>query len=645
MSLKPISKAIQKKKPLKEKIGRVNIPSDFHLITEYHGYRNKEDITNLPEGYLVYPSQNVLVTTGGRIGIRQGYTLDGQADATLAGVISSFDWTDAFSGERNLRYCNGKLQYRYVASVGDKWNTNTFTAGQVFWIDLMTSLTATNINFVSYWDTAQLLTECLFVMGDSNIYEWSGGITTLSAGATGTLTKNGSSTWGEEGFLISGTRNVIINGTVYNYTGGENTTILTGVTPDPTAEPANSVVHQQVRTHANSASTANSLPSAFQNDLIGIFQNYVFIGSFTNRAVYMSKQNSFVDYQKSTPRLTGEGAIFGPFDGLPTALTPQEDGMYISAGTDYWYKITFTDASLALSNATTITVSEPTITPLKISPRQAARSQALAAKYKNDVLYVNFETTFDSLGRVSNNLATPQQTNLSDPIRNDFDTYDFTDGHVIYFRNYLYISVPKNGRVLIYNIIKNWWESPQILPVGRFSIIGGVLYGHDYNVPQTYQLFTGYNDNGNPIDTKALFSYENFGSRVELKDFNEYYVEGYISSNSTITCGVNYETDGNLMAISDDFLGTDSLVASFGAVAASLGKSALGKNPIGGLNTLTGDIGVLPPKFRVIFTHDRHSFHEIQSYFSSIGIDYQWEILAFGPLVRKSEYQDVKIKK
>ena len=638
-NLTQVKKAVQKKEKASSSRGMVNIPSDFSLVTQYLGYRNKEDSTNLPAGYLVYGSQNILTTTGGRFGPRMGYVIDGQSDATIAGVKSSFDWDRSSGNQVNLRYANGKLQYRYVASAGDKWSGNTFTASQVYWIDLMTGLTASNINFTDFWDfTTEKLSLLLFVMGSSNIYDWTGMVTTLASATTNTITKTGITTWGQIGALKNGTRSVIINGNVYTYTGGEGTTTLTGVTPDPSAEPVNSVIHQSVRTNANSTSIGSSLPSAFTNDLIGVLRNQVYIGSLTSQSIYISKVNSYTDYQFTAPtRIVGEGAII-TLDGIAVSLMPQEDTMYISAGKDFWYQTKFTLSS-------DLTKEDFSITRLKTSARQAAQSQALTAKNKNSIVFISNETTFDELGRLVNNFNTPLSQNISDPIKNDFDVYDFTDGQVVYFRNFIFISVPKSGLVRVYNIVKGYWEAPQILPIARFSIINGVLYGHDYNTPQTYQLFTGHNDNGNPIDARAYFSFQNYGTRSQTKDFNEFYVEGYISSNSTITHGINFETDGFQSQLSYDISGTDTLVANFGGGSGSLGKSSLGKNPIGGINPLTSDTNSLPPKYRVIFTPQRAPFYESQFFFSSIGVDYQWEILSFGALTRKTEHGNNAIKK
>lgn len=774
---------------------------DFSLVSEFKGYRNKEDITNLPPGYLVLGSQNVLTTVSNRIGVRKGYTLDGQANNTVAGIVGSADWSRHTGDTRNLRSGNTKLQYRYVASAGDQWMGNVFSQDQVYYIDLMTNLSEdVYFNFTDWWDfNVEKKSALLMVNGTSNIYEWSGGVTTLLSatnntgiigtltktptaggsgytvgdtlsitggggtggtarveavvngaistvtianagggyavndiltvlnfgtqgtlrvttiggggavtgvivetqgqdyttgvnfsvsGGTGTaftvnvtaiqnqhitalslltsgsgystgtglattggtgagatvaityiaansITKTGTTTWAEEGFYnVINNRQVMINGNSYYYTGGEGTTTLVGITPDPSGEPVGSVIHQKVVTTPNNAMI--DLPEDFENDLIYNLKNQIYIGSLKSRDVYVSKVNDYKDFSFSSPvRLVGEGAII-ELDNTPTGFTNQEDTLYITATPDFWYQVNFTISA-------DLTAESLTILPLKTSSLQAAQSQGLISKVKNSVNFVSFEPTLDDLGRVADNLATPQTENISDPIKLDFDSYDFTDGHLFYFRNFKYLALPAEGIVRVFNIAQNYWEAPLFMPIGRFAVIDGELYGHSSETPETFKLFTGYNDNGNPIDARALFSYQNFGTRGNSKYFNEFYSEGYIASNTTITLGITYEIDGCSTQTSFNLTGTDTQVVCLSIADGSLGKKSLGKIPLGGgvSRSITG----LPPKFRWIQQMPRKDFYEAQFSYSSLQVDAQWELLAWGPLVSRSMYGNNAIKK
>lgn len=595
-----------------------------------NGYRNREDISILPPGVLVKNSKNCLTNTSQRWAARKGYTLDGQSSTAIAPTLASYDWERHSGDFRHLRAGgltsagnDGKLQYRYVAAAGDKWMGNTFTAGQVYWIDLLTNLTSVNFNFDTFWNTTESKDEILFVNGSSNIYQWSGGVTTMASATVNTVTKTGTKSWAEEGFFQSlAGRSITINGVTATYSGGEGTTTLTGVSVDFSAVAANTIVQQTVTTSANS--TLTGLPSTFANALIANLKNQIYIGSFTDRQVYISKVNDFKNFTFTAPvRLVGEGAIV-TLDGTPSAFIPQESEMVIFAGQDQAYQTKFTLSS-------DLTAEQLTVERLKTTGLQSAQSQAWVTKIKNDVAYLSFEPIMNRLGRVDNVVLTQQVTDISFPIVNDMNSYDFDDGAATYNKMFLYLAVPKEGVVRIYNMTDpqdHYWEAPQTIPISRFSIIDGAVYGHSYLTFETYKLFDGYNDNGAAIPVVMAFSYNNYGLETETKSFDEYYVEGYISSNAVITQTINYDMDGCATVVSKNIEGTGSYVCRLNADN-SLGKVSLGKNPLGStLNVQSAN--ALPPKFRVVRVFSRKPFYEEQTVFSSNGVDYQWEILRFG---------------
>jgi len=148
---------------------------EFTIVDTYkQGYRNREDVTNLPPGVLIVGSQNVLTNVSDRVQIRKGYALDGAVSSTATSVLESFDWLTRGNSERHLRAGgievggDGKLQYRYVAP-----------DGTVSWRDLIANLTTVAYNFTTFWKITESLRVCLFVNGTSNIFEWNGAITEL----------------------------------------------------------------------------------------------------------------------------------------------------------------------------------------------------------------------------------------------------------------------------------------------------------------------------------------------------------------------------------------------------------------------------------------------------------------------------------
>lgn len=597
---------------------------DFTLYSGFKiGYRSREDKTMLPPGVLIPGSQNVLTNTYQRVGPRKGYTLDGQSNSTLAGVVSNYDW-DMRAGQRIVRYIepttsggsDGVLQYRYVDS-----------AGTVTWRDLLTGLSTTSINFTTFWDfNTEKKDFLLFVDGTSYIREWTGGIATFLSATANTITVEGTTPVANLNFYnLTPWGSVTINGTDYAYTGVSGQT-FTGVTPDPSlagysvGEP----IHQKVKTTANSSLTG--LPATFPNALIGTLRNQVYVGALTDNTVYISKTNNYKDYGYTTPvRVVGEGATV-TLDAAPTALIPQEDRMYVSAGIDQWYETKFT-----LSGDLTSESFE--INRLKTSVLDAAQSQALSGKMDNSVIFVSNVAAVTSLGRVDNVVLTPQFTDLSFTIVNDMNGYDFTGGHIIYHKKYIYVSVPLSSVVLVYNMTNPsnpYWEAPQVLPVARFSIINGELYGHSFTTPETYKLFDGYSDNGAPILTRARFSYSNYGSRSQTKGFGLWCTEGYISANTTLTMNLNFEVDGCQTTQTYNLVGTNTRFVCLSTDDNSLGKNPLGSEPLGGfLSDPVAD--PTPPKFRWIKSFPIKYFYEQSVEYTSYGADYQWYILTFGP--------------
>lgn len=615
---------------------------EIHVNTGFtHGYRSREDVTILPAGTLVVGSHDVLTDVSGRVGARKGYTMDGAKSSVVAPILTSIDWPTHFNATRHLRAGfltsagnDGKLQVRYQNA----------TTSAVTWFDLLTGLSSTTFNSCDYWDTTNLQSLLLMVNGQSLIYDWSGLMTTIASATAATITKTGTTTWAQEGAYLNGTRSVIINGTTYAYTGGESTTTLTGVTPSPAAEPANSVAYQSVRTNQNSAMT--SIPATFKNSLIANLRNQIYVGSLVDSSVYVSKINNFLNYAFTAGgRLVGEGALV-TMDGTPTAFIPQEDYMTLFAGKDQIYQTKFTLSS-------DLTKESFEVSRLKTTSLQGSLSQKATTKIKNDILYLSFETILNTLGRVDNVVLTPQVTDISYPIVNDFNSYDFTDSQVFYNRQYAYISVPKQSLVLIYNMTnpKNpYWEAPLTLPISCFSAIDGKVYGHSYQLSESYQLFNGYSDravdltvNGNEISASAVFAFENGGVRNKSKSFNKLFAEGYISSSTILNAGIQYDMDGCATSTSIAISGNDNTIVCIGTTDDnSLGKFSFGKVPFGGNMTMTSP-NALPPRFNVIKTFGRTPFYNWQPSFSSYGVSQNWQLLGFGVNIGPTSEGDAPI--
>lgn len=616
--------------------------AEFEVISNYKlGYRQREDVTNLPPGTLIKGSQNVLTNVSERVQIRQGYSVDGQTSSLDSPILGSFDWLTGNNTEVHVRSGflsagnDAKVQDRYVAA-----------DGTVTWRDLITGLSSSNFNFTQFWRTDEELRVSLGVNGDGNIYEWNGAMATISTTTSSSITISGSTTWEDAGFYVSTSpRAIVVNGSPYTYTGGESTLILTGVSPSAASIPAGSIAHQQYIVTATSTFTGP--PAGFSPNLISVLNNQVYIASTTNAAIWLSKVNSYTDYSSSAPRQTGEGGS-GILDQNPVAFIVQgvETGatMYISAGQDLWYKTVFTQMTDA-SGSPLETFGE---VPIKVGKQQGAISQALVSNMKNYVIMATNETTIDLLGVIENFFTETQAQNISDPIKLDIDSYDFTDGSIFYYRYYIYVAVPKNGVILSYNLTSKTWDPPATLPISRFYIVGGELYGHSYNTSESYKLFTGYADRvypgfeGYPIPATMAFSYEQYGSRHTLKKATAAYFEGYISANTTATFQITYELDGCATIKTFMLNGSNQKFVCIPLEQGSLGKQSLGKIKLGGSGN--SSIQNLPPKFRYEPTFSNTNFFECSVSISINGTSQNFQLLAYGLNASQSSEEAVFIR-
>lgn len=416
-----------------------------------------------------------------------------------------------------------------------------------------------------------------------------------------------------------------------------NTTTFIGVTPDPSIAGI-AVGDAVIQKPAIGVVLATGIPSTFTNDLIATMGNQVYYGSFVDHTVYISEVNDYTTCAFSTPRIPGEGAL-ATLDTPPTGFVAQDDSMLVSAGKDYWYQSKFV-LSADLVNETF------QFNRLKTTPNQGAQSQALMSKMKNNVIFVSFEPIYNTLGTTKDFLNSPQTTNLSDPIRNDMDAYDFTGGSVYYYNYYLYFTVPTMGVVRLYNLQKKYWEAPQTMPVGLFYQVDDQLYGHSYIADESYQLFVPnvYRDNDNPYQAVAAFPYVSTeGAQPnQQKFFNRLYTEGYIAGNTDLTLTINYDYGAFSGSYSGTISGADPSIVFNRITDGSLGQNSLGSQPIGTILNLPNS-GSITPKFRKINTFPVVGNYEYQIVYSTYSLDAQWSLLRFGPAVKPSTDMSVSI--
>jgi hypothetical protein len=619
-----------------------NKKGGYSLVKKFLGYRAREDNTMLPTGTLVAPSKNIVINTSGRISTVKGYVADGAVSTVIdSGILSNYDFTNFKGDVRNMRAGflsslgnDGKLQYRYVTGTS-----------KVNWVDLKISLTNLRISYCTYWDTAALVKNVLWVDGTNNVFAWNGSVTTLASATVNTVTKQGTNTWAQEGFAQTGTRSVVIGGVSATYSGGEGTTTLTGVSVDFSATAVGAITHQAPITTTLASMTA--ILATFGPTVIGCGRrNQVYLGASNSNSLYISKGNDYTNYAFTAPvRIVGEGNLI-QLDSPPNKFIAQEVNnqgplaydMFISEGTDTWGIIR---ASLS-SDLTKETLEH---IRLKTAPLQSAKSERLATKMKNQIMFVGNDNVANFLGLMSFQFV-PAIIDFSFPIIDDMNSYDFTDASIFYHRNYIYIAIPKHGIVRVYNMSDQtqqyttyvrdfedvtkqpwFWEAPVGYPLSGFYVVAGELYGHSYTTSESYKLLSGGSFNGQDIDVNATFSFDDTGYRTQSKASDEIWIEGYISQNTTLNVVVAGDLDAEQVSQTVTVVGNDNTIVAFGSGAHAIGKNSLGTQPLGGAQVSTV---TRPAWFHVAKTYPNSPSYLEQISFYTKGIDLSWEIITFG---------------
>lgn len=623
----------------------------YQLTTEVLEYASAPEPTNTDPRTLVVPSKNVLIDRQRKVTTRLGYSRLGASNTSVTPIRNAWTWKSSTGLELPQRFYDDELEV-YLGTV-DGTAINA-------WKRVLASWNTTEVlRATTWWDTTENLDVQVMCIGDANLYEWSGGVAVYSAKGTNTLTKGGTSTWQGARFYVSGTserfsaitEKIIINvrtGTEYTYTGGETTTTLTGVTPDPASADivAGDIFVQKVATISNAPASGRT------NDTIFSWENHIILGSYDDNELYISKDNAsastdYADFTFSSPRVSGEGELLeldGPGKGFGIL------GKYLIAfaGNDSIYRTEFEQITVGTTLVETLKARK-----VNVGVNVGSFGPDSIVSTGNALIYLSNEPAVRLIQEPDQFVGSNPQT-LSNPIKPDFDAETFTNAFATWYKNAFYLSSPTNSNVYILEFVEDadgklrrFWQPPQVLPARPFSIIDDLLYIHSNSVPETYKLFDGYSDTASddsklPIHAIAAFSYNNYGKRGNLKSFDEYVVEGIIrTSTNDLNLTLNYDYGGATQSIDKFIDGTDQDITEETLVVASLGQQSLGQTPLGGNTTAPDDAS----KFQIIFELAREDFRELQAIFSTNESDRYWSILSHGPNAKLSKRMDIKRKK
>ena len=620
---------------------------NFALAEETLGYNTAKDESNSDFRLLVGGSKNVLIDYQKKVKSRSGYSRLGAGNTALTRVRNAWTWATSTGQKLPMRFYDDELEV-YLETIDtyvvDAWTRvkDGFSTSE-----LLRSCIQKGGNG-GWYDSTEKIDLCLMVIADANLYEWTGGVATIASATSNTITKNGTTTWAQNRFYTTRNKIVIINGTEYTYTGGETTTTLTGVTPDPSGEATNSVAVQKVLTRSN-------LPAASRtNHFIYNFENQIIIGSEDDNQILACQNNDLTDWTPSSPRVAGEGFTL-TLDGPTRGIASLGSNLLIGAGKSVIFKVVFEQIAVGSTLAETAKIKR-----LDVGVNQGFLSQESIVPVGNTVFYLTNEVALRTI-ESPDNLAGINPKTLSNPIKPDFDAEDWDNAFGMWYKNALYYSAPDASHLYMLNFVEDadgklfrFWNPPQVLPVGAMTLIevGAVeqLYAHSNGVPETYLLFDGSSDgvydgmaveDKLPIEARARFAYNNYKKKGVLKTFDEYYVEGEITpATKELSLILRYDFNGVTQTLTKNIDGSDEDILEGSVGINSLAQQSLAVNPLGGLLNPPSDAR----KFRCIFEIAREDFFELQAEFYTNDADKYWAILTHGANAQLSNRKPINIK-
>lgn len=121
----------------------------------------------------------------------------------------------------------------------------------------------------------------------------------------------------------------------------------------------------------------------------------------------------------------------------------------------------------------------------------------------------------------------------------------------------------------------------------------------------------------------------------------ELFVDGYMSANTVLTVGLNYDLDGCTQTKMVTINGTDTAITCPVTEAGSLGSAPFGTEILG-----DGLIPpIRPPYFQAVPTFDKYQYRFEQVFFYDEGIDTEWQIISWGTDSMPTAEIDTDIRK
>lgn len=489
-----------------------------------------------------------------------------------------------------------------------------------------------------------------------------------------------STTWKQNGFASRYPleKKFILNGVEYTYTSGEDTNILKGVTPDPSAIVSGGIAIQSVIVSASDPFPGTTPAAHTSNDMVSVVEGQAFMASYTSQLIKISARTTnrslgFLDYVNIDSLISGD-PDFAIIDSPPKGLAPKDGKMYIPAGTSDWYIITpNTPVPVSFTSAISGTTTAFVLTKVeKIAGTGlvAAKSHEFIDSVGGDIVYLAQDNQVRTFSTSTRSVFTKKLPSFSQWLQDELHDEDFTGGHLRAIGEFVYVTAPIAGRHYMYQIRESMdeqgnvvaeriWHPPQISGISRFAEIDGVTYGHSNANPMIYKVWdtNQWHDDGPDSQELSYTSvariaythvrnskggYDYVGTGV----FDKVYFEGYITEGSNVYGNVYFDYKG-AGGIQNVIINSIESPATFytGSQSLGIGASSLGDNPLGdGLVPESNDQALMPKVRCILDIGQTESFeNELEIY--SVDADSRWEMLRIGTNLVDNGTYPVEIRK
>jgi len=596
------------------------------VIDNFKGYLDGIDITKAGVNYLTYPSKNVLVHKG-KVYTRAGYRVFGQESSTLKKIKGEFVWKTAkssydYGSQLLVRATDNKVQV-YL---------DDFKPGVGF-VDIYDINPSTDaVDFTTWIDsnTAIIKPRLVFVDGTDNIHVWNGAIAIVDSINVNDITIKGTRTLAQLGFdqaTVGNPITVIINGTEYQYDNNTdiNTNILKLTSTVTSVSPGDLIIAKPV--------SHNNL-QGFNSNIVFNYKNHLCVASTDAVDIYMSNVATYsytsgFDFTVPAPgSATAESAMFFTLDGFITAMHERKGILWVSTHDD-WFKI---EKLYAQSG----TGEWAKIEKVESATNSGALPRAVSS-FQGDIIFISQDKTIKLITDIEL-LKSDTVKLVSDDIESYLSRSDLEGARIYLYRRHIFVTIPKNNEIIMYDTISGNWQAPQTIPVHMISIYKSKIIGHANGRQESYELFVGTKDRGSDIEATIALPYMSFNSQLgdfKMKWIEFYGLSGYIGDTTEVDLDINLEFKGSRDKSSMSFSGTN--IKTFDIYG--LGDMAdypFAFVPFAGTPTDT-DVTSNIKRFYILNRHNLGSFIEFRPIISIKGTDIAFQLTEFYANIKESD--------